>query len=79
MPLPVSCVEMLVDLVEVRLGALAALDSDDRRDVRMLKRCRDELTLLLRGAPDAGTAQKRPVGRPRKTDYKMDYASQALA
>jgi hypothetical protein len=69
MSLPVSCVEMLVDLVEVRLDAMAALDRDDRREVRMLQRCRDELTRLLNNAPTALRAEKRPVGRPRNTDY----------
>lgn len=68
MPLPVSCVEMLVDLVEVRLDAMAALDRDDRRDVRLLKRCRDELTRILRSVPQPDMPLKRPVGRPRKVD-----------
>ena len=75
MSLPVSCVEMLVDLVEVRLDAMAALDRDDRRDVKMLKRCRDELMRLLRSVPEAGLPQKRPVGRPRA----MDFAPHARA
>ncbi len=69
MPLPVFCIEMLVDLVEVRLGAMAALDRDDRRDVKVLKRCRDELTSLLRSVADTGMNQKRPVGRPRTKDF----------
>ena len=69
MSLPLSCVEMLVDLVEVRLDAMAALDRDDRRDVRLLKRCRDELTRLLSSVPRADMpVLKRPVGRPRKMD-----------
>jgi hypothetical protein len=39
--------EMLLDLVEIRIGCLEVCDRDDARELRTLTRARDEIALLL--------------------------------
>jgi len=50
-----SVVETLVDLVEIRLAGMNA--EYDRRTLRELTRCREELVRVLRSAHTAARAQ----------------------
>ncbi len=43
--------ELLIDLVEIKIGHLEASDSEDRRTLLELERCRKELTALARPQP----------------------------
>jgi hypothetical protein len=56
-------VELLLDLVEIKLDAMD-IEDRDRRTIDILRRCRDELRLI------AAVARPVPVprgpGRPRK-------------
>lgn len=59
-----SSVEMLLDLVEIRLGCVEVYDREDRRELRVLERARAELSALLGSkAPAVAAASGRP-GRP---------------
>ena len=40
--------EILIDLVEIKIGHLEASDAEDRRTLSELERCRKELTALTR-------------------------------
>jgi len=42
-----SSAEMLLDLVEIKLGCLEVWDRDDARELKTLARARDELAALL--------------------------------
>ena len=55
-------VEILLDLVEIRLGAME-IEDRDRRTIGSLRRCRDELKRL--GDASHPTAKRGP-GRPRQ-------------
>jgi hypothetical protein len=46
--------ELLLDLVEIKLGYLEAADAEDRRTISELQRCRRELVTLARPQPRAG-------------------------
>lgn len=46
-------VELLIDLVENKLGSMEILDRDDRRAIRELEACLSELSALTRHATDA--------------------------
>jgi hypothetical protein len=56
-------VEILLDLVEIRLGAMEIEDRDDRI-IGSLRRCRAELKRIEDAART--TAAKRGPGRPRR-------------
>lgn len=57
-------VEMLLDLVEIKLSYMDISDREDARDVEILERCRTELQSLDR-EPDSVVAPfVRPVRRP---------------
>jgi len=62
-------VEMLLDLVEIKLSYMDISDREDARDLQVLERCKEELGALERGGTDnvtsfARVASRRP-GRPR--------------
>jgi hypothetical protein len=61
-------VEMLLDLVEIKLSYMDISDREDARDMEILERCRDELQSLDR-QPSATVAAfcepMRRTGRPR--------------
>ncbi|MFO0986780.1 MAG: hypothetical protein U1F37_05375 [Alphaproteobacteria bacterium] len=40
--------ELLIDLVEIKLGSMEVFDRDDQRIVRDLEACRKELTAMSR-------------------------------
>lgn len=41
--------EILIDLIEIKIGALQIQDKDDTREMNRLKRCRQELDVGLNG------------------------------
>lgn len=41
-----KCVETLLDLVEVKLSCIEIYDREDRREVKLLETCRDELLAM---------------------------------
>ncbi len=62
-------VEMLLDLVEIKLSYMDISDREDARDLQVLERCKEELSALERGGTDniasfARATLRRP-GRPR--------------
>lgn len=61
-------IEILLDLVEIKISYMDVADRDDARDMQLLERCRAELKALERSdtvslMPFAGPG-RRP-GRPR--------------
>lgn len=61
-------VEMLLDLVEIKISYMDVADREDARDLVVLERCREELRSLtgIAGAAAAASATlARRVGRPR--------------
>lgn len=59
-------VKILLDLIEIKLGAMDIEDRDERM-IGSLRRCRDELK-LIEGAARA-TAVRRGPGRPVRRVY----------
>lgn len=49
--------ELLIDLVEIKLGSMEAVDSSDRKTLRDLEACRKELTAIM---PRGATAPAPP-------------------
>lgn len=43
--------ELLIDLVEIKLGSMEVFDRDDQKIVRDLEACRKELTAMSRPRP----------------------------
>lgn len=69
MSLSKRSIEMLLDLVEIKLSYMDISDREDARDMQLLERCRDELRALDRGE-ERVLAFERPArrpGRPRAT------------
>ena len=68
MSLSKRTIEMLLDLVEIKISYMDVADRDDARDLHVLERCRAELKALDRGEPATimafAGAGRRP-GRPR--------------
>ena len=64
--LSLRSVAILIDLVEIKLGAMDIEDRDHRM-IGALRRCRDELDLIDVAARAA--AAKRGPGRPRRSLY----------
>lgn len=64
--LSAQSVEILLDLVEIKLGAMDVEDRDDDM-IGALRRCRDELKLIEPGA--RAMVVKRGPGRPPKHIY----------
>jgi hypothetical protein len=61
-------VEMLLDLVEIKISYMDVADREDARDLVFLERCREELKELTNVAPSATVSSKmiaRRDGRPR--------------
>jgi hypothetical protein len=61
-------VEMLLDLVEIKISYMDVADRDDARDLVVLEECREELKGLTNGAPRGTVSSKmlsRGVARPR--------------
>jgi len=56
-------VEMLLDLVEIKLSYMDISDREDARDMEILERCRTELQSLDR-EPETIAAFIRPMRRP---------------
>jgi len=73
MQLNPTCIETLMDLVEIKLGAMEVADREDSRDFRVLKQCRQALDEMRRQNPAAGV-MKRPVGRPAHFDHAVHAA-----
>ena len=48
--------ELMIDLVEIKIGNLEAADVEDRRTLVELERCRKELTTLARPKADVVAA-----------------------
>jgi hypothetical protein len=65
MSLSKRSVEMLLDLVEIKLSYMDISDREDQRDLQVLERCREELR-ALDGTPSAMVmGERRRAGRPR--------------
>ena len=68
MSLSKRSIEMLLDLVEIKLSYMDISDREDARDMQVLERAKEELSGLERGVENvtafARTALRRP-GRPR--------------
>ncbi len=66
MSLSKRTIEMLLDLVEIKISYMDVADREDARDLVVLERCREELRSLtgLASAATAATLNRR-VGRPR--------------
>ncbi len=66
MSLSKRSIEILLDLVEIKLSYMDISDREDARDLQILERCRDELRSLER-APHSVVVPReaRRPGRPR--------------
>jgi hypothetical protein len=65
MSLSKRSVEMLLDLVEIKLSYMDISDREDQRDLQVLERCREELRALDGPAQAMVMAERRRAGRPR--------------
>ena len=65
MSLSKRSVEMLLDLVEIKLSYMDISDREDQRDLHVLERCRDELRALDRAPQTIVMGERRRAGRPR--------------
>jgi hypothetical protein len=69
MSLSKRSIEMLLDLVEIKLSYMDISDREDARDLQVLERCREELNAVERGVDNnvASFARslRHPPGRPR--------------
>ena len=63
MSLSKRSIEMLLDLVEIKLSYMDISDREDARDLQVLERCREELRALDRG-PESLVPFQRPLRRP---------------
>jgi len=57
-------VEMLLDLVEIKLSYMDISDREDARDMEILERCRAELQSLEHAGGDNVAPFVRPMRRP---------------
>jgi hypothetical protein len=57
-------IEMLLDLVEIKLSYMDISDREDARDMQVLERCRSELQSIDREPETTVTAFARPIRRP---------------
>ena len=51
-------IEVLLDLVEIKLSYMDISDREDARDMKLLERCRDELRSLDRPVPVAAMTRR---------------------
>lgn len=69
MALSKRTVEMLLDLIEIKISYMDVADREDARDLQVLERARQELQSLTGGSLDAGSlageAMRARAGRPR--------------
>ena len=56
MSLSAGSIETLMELLEAKLGVVEIFDREDAREVKVLQRCREELTTCRRTKGTAGTA-----------------------
>jgi hypothetical protein len=64
MSLSKRSIEMLLDLVEIKLSYMDISDREDARDMQILERCKEELRALDRGGSETVLAFPRAVRRP---------------
>ena len=64
MALSKRSIEILIDLVEIKISYMDVADRDDARDLQLLERCRAELKALESGEPAAVVAFTPPARRP---------------
>jgi hypothetical protein len=57
-------IEMLLDLVEIKISYMDVADREDARDLQALERCRAELRALDRGEPAEVVPFSGPARRP---------------
>ncbi len=57
-------IEMLLDLVEIKLSYMDISDREDARDLQVLERAREELRALDRPPHAGALSERRRVGRP---------------
>jgi hypothetical protein len=58
-------IEMLVDLVEIKISYMDVADREDARDLVVLEQCREELRGLTNGAPRAAVSSTMLARRVR--------------
>jgi hypothetical protein len=58
-------IEMLLDLVEIKLSYMDVSDREDARDVQILERARAELRALDQGTQAMLANERRRLARPR--------------
>jgi len=58
-------IEMLLDLVEIKLSYMDISDREDARDMQILERCKAELRALDRGPQAMIANDPRRIVRPR--------------
>lgn len=63
MSLSKRSIEMLLDLVEIKLSYMDISDREDARDMQVLERCKSELEALDRGS-EMVLPFPRPIRRP---------------
>jgi hypothetical protein len=63
MSLSKRSIEMLLDLVEIKLSYMDISDREDARDMQILERAKSELNALDRGDGSV-VAFQRPIRRP---------------
>ena len=66
MSLTKRSIELLLDLVEIKISYMDISDREDARDLQLLERCRGELKALDRGETAAIVAIATPVRRPAR-------------
>jgi hypothetical protein len=59
-------VEMLLDLVEIKISYMDVADREDARDLVVLEQCREELSGLTNGAPRAAVSSTMLTRRVRR-------------
>jgi BMFP domain-containing protein YqiC len=58
-------IEMLLDLVEIKLSYMDVSDREDARDMQVLERARAELRALDQGTQAMLANERRRLARPR--------------
>ncbi len=58
-------IEMLLDLVEIKLSYMDISDREDARDMQILERCKAELRALDQGTQAMLANERRRLVRPR--------------
>ena len=67
MSLSKRSIEILLDLVEIKISYMDISDREDARDLQLLERCRAELKALDRGETAAVVAIVGPPRRPARS------------